>query len=41
MNPKRPFRLFEKPLGIVFELGLLGCLIAYIIREIYNYTVEL
>ena len=39
-NIKRLFILSEKPLRIVFELGLLDFLIAYAIREMYNYTVE-
>ena len=38
-NIKRLFRLSEKPLRIVFELGLLDFLIAYVIREMYNYKV--
>ena len=38
-NIKRLSRLSEKPLRIVFEFGLLDFLIAYAIREMYNYTV--
>lgn len=36
---KRLSRLSEKPLRVVFEFGLLDFLIAYAIREMYNYTV--
>lgn len=39
-NIKRLSRLSEKPLRIVFEFGLLDFLIAYAIREMYNYTVD-
>lgn len=40
MNIKRLPRLSEKPHWFVFEFGLLDFLIAYAIREMYNYTVE-
>ena len=40
MNRKRIPRLSEKPLKTVFEFGLLYFLIAYAIREMYNYTVD-
>jgi hypothetical protein len=40
MNIKWLPRLSEKPYGIVFEFGLLDFLIAYAIREMYNYTVD-
>ena len=40
MNIKRLPRLSGKPYGIVFEFGLLDFLIAYVIREMYNYTVD-
>ena len=37
---KRLPRLSEKPHWFVFEFGLLDFLIAYAIREMYNYTVD-
>lgn len=40
MNIKRLSRLSEKPHWFVFEFGLLDFLIAYAIREMYNYTVD-
>lgn len=40
MNIKRLSRKSEKPFSIVFEFGLLDFLIAYAIREMYNYTVD-
>jgi hypothetical protein len=39
MNIKRLSIKSGKPHGIVFEFGLLDFLIAYAIREMYNYTV--
>ena len=39
MNIKRLPRLSEKSHWFVFEFGLLDFLIAYAIREMYNYTV--
>ena len=37
---KRLPRLSGKPYGIVFEFELFNFLIAYAIREMYNYTVD-